>query len=66
MSATIVRLASNAGDTLDDARRVIPAGGDLQIGWLEEPFPALDNRAYQAAGRSRSRPDHSSAWKIKM
>lgn len=40
---------ANTGYTLDDVRRVMPAYDDLQIGWLEEPFPAHDYRSYQAA-----------------
>jgi D-galactarolactone cycloisomerase len=40
---------ANTGYTLDDVRRVMPAFEELQIGWLEEPFPAYDYRAYQAA-----------------
>jgi D-galactarolactone cycloisomerase len=42
---------ANTGYTLDDVRRVMPAYEELQIGWLEEPFPAQDYRAYQAAAR---------------
>jgi D-galactarolactone cycloisomerase len=40
---------ANTGYTLDDVRRVMPAFEELQIGWLEEPFPAYDYRSYQAA-----------------
>jgi D-galactarolactone cycloisomerase len=47
---------ANTGYTLDDARRVMPAYDDLQIGWLEEPFPALDYRSYQAAASLGATP----------
>jgi D-galactarolactone cycloisomerase len=40
---------ANTGYKLDDVRRVMPAYDELQIGWLEEPFPAQDYRSYQAA-----------------
>ena len=47
---------ANTGYTLDDVRRVMPAYDDLQIGWLEEPFSALDYRAYQMAASMGSTP----------
>ena len=47
---------ANTGYTLDDVRRVMPAYDDLQVGWLEEPFPALDYRAYQMAASMGSTP----------
>ena len=37
---------ANTGSTLDDVRRVMPAYEELGVGWLEEPFPALDYRDY--------------------
>jgi D-galactarolactone cycloisomerase len=40
---------ANTGYSLDDVRRVMPAYEELQIGWLEEPFPPHDYRSYQAA-----------------
>ena len=40
---------ANTGYKLDDVRRVMPAYEELQIGWLEEPFPAQDYRSYQMA-----------------
>jgi len=40
---------ANTNYTLDDVRRVMPAYDELQIGWLEEPFPAQDYRSYQTA-----------------
>lgn len=42
---------ANTGYTLEDVRRVMPAYDELDIGWLEEPFPAYDRQAYQAAAR---------------
>ena len=45
---------ANTGYTPQDVRRVMPAYEDLAIGWLEEPFPPHDHRAYAdaaAAGR---------------
>ena len=42
---------ANTGYRIDDVRRVMPTMDDLDIGWLEEPFPAHDHHAYaQAAG----------------
>jgi L-alanine-DL-glutamate epimerase-like enolase superfamily enzyme len=40
---------ANTNYTLDDVRRVMPSYDELQIGWLEEPFPAQDYRSYQMA-----------------
>ena len=40
---------ANTGYTLDDVRRVMPAFEEAQVGWLEEPFPAMDRHAYKAA-----------------
>lgn len=40
---------ANTGYTLDDIRRVMPAYEELGIGWLEEPFPPHDYRAYKDA-----------------
>jgi len=42
---------ANTGYTLEDVRRVMPAYDELDIGWLEEPFPAYDRQPYQAAAR---------------
>lgn len=39
----------NTGCTLDDVRRVMPVYEDLEIGWLEEPFPPHDHRSYADA-----------------
>ncbi len=40
---------ANTGYSLDDARAVMPGLDDQGVGWLEEPFPAHDHRAYAAA-----------------
>ncbi len=42
---------ANTSYTLDDVRRVMPAFEEANIGWLEEPFPAQDRRAYAAAAK---------------
>jgi D-galactarolactone cycloisomerase len=47
---------ANTGYKLDDVRRVMPAYEELQIGWLEEPFPAQDHRSYQMAAKLGSVP----------
>lgn len=40
---------ANSAYTLADARRVIPQLDALDVGWLEEPFPAHDYRSYEQA-----------------
>ena len=40
---------ANTNYTLADARRVIPALVEARVGWLEEPFSALDFGAYRIA-----------------
>lgn len=40
---------ANTGYTLDDVRRVMPAFEECNVGWLEEPFPPQDRRAYATA-----------------
>ena len=47
---------ANTGYTVDDVRRVMPAYEELQIGWLEEPFPAQDYRSYQTAASLGTTP----------
>jgi D-galactarolactone cycloisomerase len=42
---------ANTNYTLDDVRRVMPAFEECGIGWLEEPFPPQDRRAYAAAAK---------------
>ncbi len=46
---------ANTGYRIEDVRRVMPAMDALDIGWLEEPFPAHDHHAYlQARGYGRT------------
>ncbi|MBV1797870.1 mandelate racemase/muconate lactonizing enzyme family protein [Siccirubricoccus sp. G192] len=46
---------ANTGYTIEDARRVMPSMDELDIGWLEEPFPAHDHARYaQAHGYGRT------------
>jgi D-galactarolactone cycloisomerase len=40
---------ANAGYALADVRRVFPVLDELDIGWLEEPFPAPEYESYRAA-----------------
>ncbi len=42
---------ANTAYTVDDVRRVMPAYDECAVGWLEEPFPPQDRRAYAAAAR---------------
>jgi len=45
----VILTDANIGYRLEDVRRVMPALDELGIGWLEEPFPAHDYRAYREA-----------------
>ena len=40
---------ANTGYTVDDVRRAMPGLEAQGVGWLEEPFPAHDHRAYAQA-----------------
>ena len=40
---------ANTAYSIDDVRRVMPAYEEAGIGWLEEPFPPQDRRAYKVA-----------------
>jgi L-alanine-DL-glutamate epimerase-like enolase superfamily enzyme len=40
---------ANTGYTVEDARRAMPALDGFGVGWLEEPFPAHDDRSYRTA-----------------
>ena len=40
---------SNTAYTVDDVRKVMPAFEEAAVGWLEEPFPPQDRRAYATA-----------------
>jgi len=45
----VIMTDANAGYTLDDARRVMPGLAELDVAWLEEPFPGHDLRSYEVA-----------------
>src|SRR5690606_6036095 len=45
----VVMTDANAAYTLDDARRVMPGLAELDVAWLEEPFPGHDLRSYEVA-----------------
>jgi L-alanine-DL-glutamate epimerase-like enolase superfamily enzyme len=46
---------ANTGYSIGDVRQVMPAMDVLDIGWLEEPFPAHDHHLYaQARGYGRT------------
>ncbi|MCZ6728894.1 MAG: mandelate racemase/muconate lactonizing enzyme family protein, partial [SAR324 cluster bacterium] len=47
---------ANTGYSLADARRVMPGLDECGVGWLEEPFPAHDHRAYAVAAGYGSVP----------
>lgn len=47
---------ANTNYTLDDVRRVLPHYDDLNVGWLEEPFPAHDLGLYKRAAQSGRTP----------
>ncbi len=40
---------ANTGYSIHDVRRVMPVMDELDIGWLEEPFPAHDHHHYAQA-----------------
>ncbi|WP_418317954.1 mandelate racemase/muconate lactonizing enzyme family protein [Piscinibacter sakaiensis] len=42
---------ANTNYTVDDVRKVMPAYEECAVGWLEEPFPPMDRRAYAAAAK---------------
>jgi L-alanine-DL-glutamate epimerase-like enolase superfamily enzyme len=47
---------ANTGYSLDHVRRVMPVYEELGVGWLEEPFPPHDHRAYANAAALGSVP----------
>jgi L-alanine-DL-glutamate epimerase-like enolase superfamily enzyme len=52
--AVALLVDANTGYTVEDVRRVMPGLEAQGVGWLEEPFPAHDHRAYaQAASLGR-------------
>ncbi len=47
----VILVDGNTGYGLDDVRRVMPAYEECAVGWLEEPFPPHDHRAYKEAAK---------------
>ncbi len=47
--ALVILTDANIGYSLEDARQVMPAMDELNVAWLEEPFPAHDYRSYRLA-----------------
>jgi L-alanine-DL-glutamate epimerase-like enolase superfamily enzyme len=47
---------ANAAYTLKDARHVMPALAEMDVGWLEEPFPGHDLRSYEIASGFSTTP----------
>lgn len=47
---------ANIGYSVDQVRQVMPEMDRLNIGWLEEPFPAHDHHSYSQARRYGSTP----------
>ena len=48
-SDIVILTDANTGYSVADVRQVMPAMDELNIGWLEEPFPAHDHRSYEQA-----------------
>ena len=44
-----IMVDANTNYVLDDVRKVMPAFEECAVGWLEEPFPPQDRRAYAKA-----------------
>jgi L-alanine-DL-glutamate epimerase-like enolase superfamily enzyme len=47
----VILTDANIGYTVGDARAAMPALDDMNVGWLEEPFPAHDYLSYREAAR---------------
>ncbi|MGE3160795.1 MAG: mandelate racemase/muconate lactonizing enzyme family protein [Burkholderiales bacterium] len=45
----VILTDANIGYRVEDVRRVMPGMDELNVGWLEEPFPAHDHRSYALA-----------------
>ncbi len=45
----VILTDANIGYTVADARAAMPAMEELDVGWLEEPFPPHDHRSYELA-----------------
>jgi len=50
-AALAILVDANTGYTVADARAAMPALDELDVGWLEEPFPAHDYLSYRMAAR---------------
>jgi len=49
--ALTILVDANTGYSVADARAAMPALDELDVGWLEEPFPAHDYLSYRLAAR---------------
>ena len=49
--ALTIMVDANTGYSVADARAAMPALDELDVGWLEEPFPAHDYLSYRLAAR---------------
>jgi len=47
--ALVILTDANIGYSVEDVRQVMPGMDELNVAWLEEPFPAHDYRSYQQA-----------------
>ena len=45
----VILTDANIGCSVEDVRQLMPALDELNVGWLEEPFPAHDYRSYREA-----------------
>jgi L-alanine-DL-glutamate epimerase-like enolase superfamily enzyme len=45
----VILTDANIGYSVEDVRRVMPGMDELNVAWLEEPFPAHDHRSYKLA-----------------
>jgi L-alanine-DL-glutamate epimerase-like enolase superfamily enzyme len=45
----VILTDANIGYSVEDARQVMPGMDELNVAWLEEPFPAHDYRSYRMA-----------------
>jgi L-alanine-DL-glutamate epimerase-like enolase superfamily enzyme len=45
----VILTDANIGYSVEDARQVMPGMDELNVAWLEEPFPAHDHRSYKLA-----------------
>lgn len=45
----VILTDANTGYSVEDVRQVMPGMDELNVAWLEEPFPAHDHRSYRLA-----------------